>query len=132
MSELVMKGTIEKIGSLEQISDKFKKVDWVLNTGGDYPQKIAFQTIQKNADSFVKHNKVGDVVDVKFNVKGREWVNPQGEVKYFNTLEAWFISKASGQSGASTPNKEFEKQTAAPVAQEDDLPFSKDYIMYGW
>jgi hypothetical protein len=35
--------------------------------------------------------KVGQEVDVHLNIRGRSWQNPQGETKYFNTLEAWKI-----------------------------------------
>ena len=34
-----------------------------------------------------------DQIEVSFNIRGREWTSPQGEVKYFNTLEAWRIEK---------------------------------------
>jgi len=33
------------------------------------------------------------MVRVSFNLKGREWTNKEGEVKTFNTLQAWAIVK---------------------------------------
>lgn len=35
----------------------------------------------------------GTKVNVSYNLKGREWNSPQGETKYFNTIEAWKITK---------------------------------------
>ena len=35
--------------------------------------------------------KVGQQVEVFWNLNGKEWTSPAGEVKYFNTLEAWKI-----------------------------------------
>ena len=39
---------------------------------------------------------VGDQVEVFFNLRGREWTNPQNEVKVFNTLDAWKIEVQAG------------------------------------
>eukprot|EP01041_Mallomonas_annulata_P030605 gene30605-52780_t len=43
-----------------------------------------------------------DQIEVSFNLRGREWTSPQGEVKYFNTLEAWRIDKM-GSNGGGMP-----------------------------
>jgi hypothetical protein len=37
--------------------------------------------------------KVGEDVKVSINLRGREWVSPQGDTKYFNTIQAWRIEK---------------------------------------
>ena len=62
---------------------------------------------------------VGDKVKVSINVGGREWVNPQGETKYFNSITGWRVEKLEGSSPAP-----FEP---APVNNtvdpSDDLPF---------
>jgi len=34
---------------------------------------------------------VGSSVKISINLKGREWVNPQGEAKYFSSLQGWKI-----------------------------------------
>ena len=33
------------------------------------------------------------MLEVEINLNGKCWVNPQGEEKYFNSLNAWKISK---------------------------------------
>jgi hypothetical protein len=40
--------------------------------------------------------KVGDEVEVGINLRGREWTSPQGEVKYFNTIQGWKIGDTLG------------------------------------
>lgn len=108
-----VKGTIKRIGEIRTISDKFKCVDLHLTTGDEYPQVLNFQMSNDKADNLIKFNKVGDKVEVSYNLRGREWTNPQGDVKVFNTLDAWKVWKLE-----ETPQAE---QVAEEV--EDDLPF---------
>jgi single-strand DNA-binding protein len=83
--------------------------------------------------SLVDSLNVGDEVKVLFNLKGREWVSPQGETKYFNTIDAWRIEKvgSSPSSSASSSNQQSQPtsmETGAPPvfssnSVDDDLPF---------
>ena len=52
-------------------------------------------------------------VEVSFNLRGREWTSPTGDVKYFNTLEAWRIETAQATATVVTPEEK----------AEEDLPF---------
>ena len=69
----------------------------------------------------------GEQVEVSFNLRGREWTSPQGEVRYFNTLDAWRIEKVGQgmpQSGPSDMNLDAAPTTASTEsADDDDLPF---------
>jgi hypothetical protein len=40
---------------------------------------------------------VGETVKVGINLRGREWVSPQGETKYFNSVQGWRIEKAGAE-----------------------------------
>ena len=65
----------------------------------DYPQPLQFEMVQDRCellDSF----EVGQEVEIFFDLRGREWTNPQGQVKYFNTLQAWKL--VSEQSSVTT------------------------------
>jgi hypothetical protein len=98
-----------------------------------YPQDIIFQTTQDKC-SLLDQFQANDNVEVSFNLRGREWTSPQGEVKYFNTIEAWRIEK-QGQSqpmgmpsnGPSAMNMGSEPlpgtSSNAAAEVEDDLPF---------
>ena len=97
-----------------KVSDKFKLREFVVITDydGDYPQSVIMQVTQDKCDILDNH-KVGDIIDVMFNLRGREWKNPEGVIKYFNTLEAW---KINGKSSEEAP--------AEAVAEASgDLPF---------
>ena len=59
---------------------------------------------------------VGDNVDVSINLRGREWINPQGEAKYFNSLQGWRIIK-SGDAGTTNATPPVEEK------KEEDVPF---------
>ena len=116
------------------VSERFKKRDFVLTVepGSPYPQHVSFQLVQDKV-SLVDSLNVGDEVKVLFNLKGREWVSPQGETKYFNTIDAWRIEKvgSSPSSSASSSNNHSQPtsmETGAPPvfssnSVDDDLPF---------
>lgn len=83
-------GELFVINDEKQITDKFVNREIVVKTEEQYPQKITLVLMQQAVD-LVDPYEVGDKVTVSFNFKGREWVSPKGETKYFNTLEAWKI-----------------------------------------
>lgn len=89
-------GTIAKIFDVQQVSDKFKKREIVIATGGDYPQMILCQTTQDNTSKLDEFFE-GDAVIAEANIRGREWTNASGETKYFNTIEIWKIKNAENQ-----------------------------------
>lgn len=68
----------------------FEKRDLVIVTEEQYPQTIIIQFTQQRCD-LLDSLQVGQNVKVYINIRGREWTNPQGETKYFNTIEGWKI-----------------------------------------
>lgn len=112
------------------VSERFKKRDFVLTVepGSPYPQHVTFQLVQDKVNILDNFN-VGDEVKVLFNLKGREWTSPQGEVKYFNTIDAWRMEKVSAGSSQQSSNSNAGKMenTTPPVftstSADDDLPF---------
>jgi hypothetical protein len=114
-----VQGKIKLIGKIKEYGGKgFKKAELVLDVTEkvEYPQFVNIEFTQDNTDLLSKH-KVGDSVKVSVNIGGREWVNPQGESKYFNSIVGWRIEAVG--TAPSTPQ--------APARQleevEDDLPF---------
>jgi hypothetical protein len=113
-----------------QVSEKFSKREFVVTeTSGMYPQDILFQSTQDKC-AMLDGIQQGDQVEVSFNLRGREWTSPAGELKYFNSLEAWRLEKV-GQGmpqGAPSPMS-LDAIPNTPVAnavaneQDDDLPF---------
>ncbi len=121
-------GILKVKNEAQQVSEKFKKRDFVLtDNSSQYPQHISFQLTQDKT-SLIDQYKVGDEIKVHFNLRGREWTSPQGEIKYFNTLEAWRLEGAAnanaGATTTSTANKmENVSETFTAAAEGDDLPF---------
>jgi hypothetical protein len=111
-------GKITKV--LEKQTGKSPKGEWVkqlfiLDNNANYNNIFCFEIFgQEKVDNFAKYNKLGDVVEVEFNVSTNEW---QG--KYFTTLQAWKIMKAKAEDVQDAP---FET-IAADQDRKDDLPF---------
>lgn len=128
-------GTVKVVNSTVQVSEKFSKREFVVtDSTGMYPQDILFQATQDKC-SLLDGVQSGEQIEVSFNLRGREWTSPQGEVKYFNTLEAWRIEKAGMNSGmaansgmGSMSNDQIPASTPSPIEaassdEDDDLPF---------
>lgn len=112
-------GIIKAISPTMQVTDKYKKRDFVLTTEADtkYPQHVSFTASQEKCDLLDKYRE-GQQVTVHFNLRGREWNGPQG-IKYFNTLEAWRIEGEAGSNKVvQAPAPSF-----APSTDDSDLPF---------
>jgi len=86
-----IQGRIKTIFATESVGQNgFQKRDLVITTDGQYPQDIIIQFTQGNC-ALLDNLQVGQMVKIHFNLQGREWTNPQGEVKYFNTVLGWKI-----------------------------------------
>jgi len=113
-----IKGKLEAIMPTNQVSDKFSKREFVVEYAENpqYPELIKLEFIQDKCDILDDYNE-GDTVDVQFNLKGRKW-EKDGKVSYFNTLQAWKISKEGAADPRTEPNK-----TMVDDMEEDSLPF---------
>lgn len=100
---LTYTGTIIQIGSEDQVSEKFRKREFVVSDeGSQYPQEVMFQLSQDRCD-IIDPYAVGEEIKVSFNLRGRRWENPETQViKFFNTLDAWKIERV-GQDSNSQP-----------------------------
>lgn len=117
-------GTLKVKGNEQAVSEKFRKREFVITEAStQYPQYISFQLTQDRCPLLNDIN-VGEEITVSFNLKGREWTSPQGEIKYFNSLEAWKIDrKAKGQAQAQSDDAPHPSVDDMPVESKDDLPF---------
>ena len=104
----------------------FRKREVVVTTEEQYPQHILVEFIQDKCD-LLNAFQLGQNVKIGINLRGREWVNPQGETKYFNSVQGWRI-EAAGDSSSSEmppmpPPPAFEPSDDATDGPDDDLPF---------
>lgn len=115
MSEI--KGKLHKVGQTIQVSEAFSKRVFVIeDSTGMYPQLIELQ-LTKDKCILLDGLNVGDEVNVSYNLRGKEWLNPQGETKYFNTLEALQINVLNRFTTAPQPTQGVEQPNG------DGLPF---------
>ena len=121
-------GKIKVISAEQQISPTFRKKELVVTTDEQYPQSIMIEFTQDKSD-LLNNFSVGENVKVSINLGGREWVNPQGETKYFNSIKGWRIEKLqseapAGQQMPAMPAAEaFAPATDFKEEEHDDLPF---------
>ena len=96
-------GTIKVISETIGVSEKFKKREFVVtdNSEPKYPQHISLQFTQDKC-MLLNNFDIGDNVTVKYNVRGREWTDNKGELKHFNSLEAWSISDNDSTNDTAT------------------------------
>ena len=110
---------IIEIFETQNISATFKKREFVLEfIERQYPEYIKFEFVQDKCELLDKY-QIGQDVNIEFNLKGRKWENPQGEVKYFNTLQAWRIEGAIVEHEPPTneaPAMDYDNEDGAEVA----------------
>ncbi len=119
-------GQVKVINATQQVSEKFSKREFVLTDSSSmYPQDISFQLTQDKC-SLLDGVNVNDQIEVSFSIQGREWTSPAGEVKYFNSLNAFRIERQAASTNAGIPA--MQAAPAIPTqnleaAADDDLPF---------
>jgi hypothetical protein len=87
-------GTIKVINETQEFGSKgFKKREAVITTNEQYPQHIMVEFVQDKT-SLLDQFAAGEEVVISININGREWTSPQGELKYFNTIQGWKIESA--------------------------------------
>ena len=107
-------------------SNGFRKREMVITTEEQYPQHIMVEFVQDKTD-LLNNFKAGQTVKISINLRGREWVNPEGETKYFNSIQGWRIENleaaASQEMPPIPPADAFEPTTDFNEEDHDDLPF---------
>jgi len=110
-------GKIKVINAEKQVTGSFKSRELVVATEDQYPQFISITFVQDKCD-LLNGYSAGQNVKVSINLRGREWVSPQGETKYFNDIQGWRIEKFD------VNNVEVKEPVSLSAGVEDDsLPF---------
>ena len=122
-----LQGKVKVIGETQSIgSNGFRKRELVLTTEEQYPQHILVEFVQDKTD-LLNSFQVGQSIKVGINLRGREWINPQGEAKYFNAIQGWRIEnlqQAQAPVGVAVPPVDaFEPATDLTEDEPNDLPF---------
>lgn len=122
-------GRVKVINPEQQVSASFKKRELVVTTEEQYPQHILVEFTQDKCD-LLNNYAIGEEVKVSINIRGREWLSPQGETRYFNSIQGWRIEKNAGAAATQqAPPPPMPTAAAFPPAtalnenEPDDLPF---------
>lgn len=118
-------GRVKKIFEAQTFGSGFKKRELVVTTQEQYPQDIIIEFTQDKTDLLNTVNE-GDEVKVSINLRGREWINPEGVAKYFNSIQGWRLEK-----GGAAPTASINEYADMPPVtnsnsganEPDDLPF---------
>lgn len=124
-----VQGRIKMVGETQTFgSNGFRKREVVVTTEEQYPQHIMVEFVQDKTD-LLNSYQVGQQVKININLRGREWVNPQGETKYFNSIQGWRIEAVQAQAPSGgemppvPPTEAFEPASDVSKDDNDDLPF---------
>lgn len=109
---------------IQNVTDTFSKREFVIEVENErdtrYNDTIKFQLTQDRC-SMIDPANVGDNLKITFDIKGRKW-EKNGQVNYFNNLEAWKIEVLNSSDSSSTPPPSMDDLPQMD-AEEDDLPF---------
>ena len=128
LEKMEVTGRIKVINPTQEVSASFKKRELVVTTDEQYPQHIMIEFTQAKVDD-LNNFQAGEQVKVSINLRGREWTNPQGETKYFNSIQGWRIERLhqgapAGQDMPAMPAAQaFEPAPSFNEEEHDDLPF---------
>ena len=129
-----VEGKIKIIGEeLTFGANGFIKRELIVVTQEQYPQTLKIDFVQDKCD-LPNSYQVGQDVKININLRGREWVNPEGVTKYITDLRGWAIqvmnNNPAGNGGdAETPPFPTQEAGTTPDVSktegetEDDLPF---------
>ena len=98
----------------------FRKRELVLTTSEQYPQMLMIEFVQDKCDLLNSYT-VGQEVKISINLRGREWINPEGVAKYFNSIQGWRIEALEITEGM---NRELPPLGELGATDDpDDSPF---------
>ncbi len=120
-------GRIIDISPVNQVSDKFRKREFVIEkkeTGGTavFVDYIKFQLIQDKCE-LIDESFLNETVKIWFNLRGNKWER-DGKVNYFTNLDVWKIEKISPDEQDQDLSSDVTLEDNPPENDElNDLPF---------
>ena len=118
-------GKIKKIDETKTFGTSgFRKRELVLTTSEQYPQMLLVEFVQDKCDLLDSYSEEQDV-KISINLRGREWINPEGKAVYFNSIQGWRIENLQSETPVSAELPPLEELEASDLSdsEPDDLPF---------
>lgn len=118
-----IRGKLHAIFETNQVTERFRKREFVIELLDNprYPQLVQFQLSGDRCENLDGFN-LGDEVKLDFSLRGREWQSPQGETRYFNSLDVWTIDHVGAGDQQAPPGDEPPVPDGPPPGF-DDVPF---------
>lgn len=111
-----LEGAIKVIDEIQKFASGFSKREFIVEVeDGKYPQMIKFECI-KDKTSLTDGFKVGDQVNVSFDIRGSEYNG-----RYYVNLNAWKVEKAGG-GGGSAPSRSNQFDDGPPPSHLSEPP----------
>lgn len=101
-------------------SNGFRKRELVVTTEEQYPQHILVEFVQDKCD-LLNSFQLGQSVKIGINLRGREWVNPQGETKYFNSVQGWRIEATTAANAGPSDMPPMPPASSFEAAPETNI-----------
>lgn len=118
-------GTVEKVLATQTFSSGFTKRDLVMTDGdanSKWPNHIAF-TFKKDNVSLLDNVHAGQRAKIRFAIDGREWTNPQGQVKYFTDLTGLKLELLNADGSSTEPVPAPPAMDDPSMGELEDMPF---------
>lgn len=105
--------TLPEVGGSSKSGNAWRKQDFIIETGGQYPKKVCVSVWGDKIDQFPL--TVGDQVNLGIDVESREYNG-----KWYTDVKAYKVEKANG----SAPSQQVpDMDTFHSEGEEDKLPF---------
>lgn len=90
-----VQGTVVYVGETQTVgASNFRKREFVIKTEESYPQEILMEFVQDKV-SLLDNIQINQQVKAHLNLRGRSYVNKDGETKWMNQLQAWKIDSTN-------------------------------------
>jgi len=118
-----IQGKIKKINETQIFgSNGFQKRELVVTINDQYPQTVLVEFVQDKCD-ILNNYKIGDEVTISINLRGKEWISPEGNTKYFNTIQGRRITKLTTETSITTMPPLPQSENYFENNEDGDLPF---------
>lgn len=120
--DLQIKGTVEQVLEEQSGTSKngpWRKQEFILKTGGDYPKPVCITVWGDNIDQFDVQE--GEELVANIDIQSREYNG-----RWYTDVKAWKVEKAGAAGGG-------EPRSAPPFPEEDssvDLPDMDDELPF--
>ena len=119
--ETKLKGKIELIKDVQtginKVGKEWEKIEFTLRIDAEYDDLLCFEVFDMEK---IKDKKVGDIVEVSFNIKCTPWND-----RHITSLRAWkiFILKDESKKEEQNIETKEENKNSKVELDDGDLPF---------